>query len=251
MAVDVEDATSVGADGEHGQDPARIEHGVSGLVVHRHRAEGHQRQVATVNTRGEASHMLRPVHDLLGCLRLAAAVGGPGGVVGQQLQQGRLILRLHRLDQTLQQARTRFGADLHARPRVADALARTADDLPARGLALAEDARDVVVAGIENLVQQKSGTLLGREPLEQGEKGHRQIRRQLAGVIGGRRRFQRQRLGQPWARLPFAIGAQLPQPIDAQARGGRDQPGFGRADFAARVIPAQPGLLHDVLRLGP
>ena len=160
-----------------------------GLVVHRHGPEVELRQVAAEHARARSA----PRAPLR-----ARSSWRPSPCRRRRMSRWHRRQQLHQAPAgpapappppALQQARTRVGAHLHARPRFAHALARTADDLPARGLALAEDPRDVVVAGIEYFVQQKRCSLFGSEPLEQSEEGHREARSQLGGVIGGRRRF--------------------------------------------------------------
>ena len=123
------------------------------------------------------------------------------------------------------------------------------DHLPAIGLAMADQLGDLHVVEVERLLEQERGALLRPESLQQGQQRQRDVLGALVpvlriGVLGNV-----QRLGKPGAGVGPADGTRRAQPVQAQAGGGGDQPGFRIVDSGALVagMPAKPGVLHHFL----
>jgi hypothetical protein len=127
-------------------------------------------------------------------------------------------------------------------------LARPADELAGGGFRDLDDLVDLRVRVPEGLAQHVGGALGGRQSLEHDEHGVVQglgalgaEGRVLAGVDG---------LGQPRADVGLATRARRLQGVDGEARRRRrEERGRILHDRPVGALPAQPGLLHDVLRL--
>jgi hypothetical protein len=73
----------------------------------------------------------------------------------------------------------------------------------------------------------------------------------LEHLLRRRRRVGELRLGQPDADVVLALHLGRAQAVDRDARRDGDEPGLGVVDAAAvGLVPAQPGVLHDLLGLG-
>ena len=91
----------------------------------------------------------------------------------------------------------------------------------------------------------------GASALERGEKRDGDVRCQIRSVVRTWQPFGDERFRQPRSRIRLALGAQRPQPVDAQPRRRRHEPSLRRANLlCASVVPAQIGVLHDILGIG-
>jgi hypothetical protein len=134
------------------------------------------------------------------------------------------------------------GIGIEARSSGLQALPGTVHQLPAVGLAVADQLGDLAVVVVEGLLQQEGGAFLGAELFEQGQEGDRDVvgQRMQLGRAGRRVRLQgdRQRFGQPWADVVDALALGRAQPVQAEPGGGGDQPGLG-SRTAAGSAPDQ------------
>ena len=143
-------------------------------------------------------------------------------------------------------------ADLHPRPSGGDVLAGPVADLAYGGRGLVDRLGDLGVRDVEDLAEHEHRALGRGQRLEHGEHRVGDAVRQL-DVVGHVGRGQ-QRLGQPLADVLLAPARVRTEPVERLARDHPDQEGARVADLAARLladrVPADPRLLHDVLRLG-
>ena len=100
----------------------------------------------------------------IGCAdraHLAAAIAVQADVVGQQGLEPGEIARLGGRHEPAGELVLVVARRLEPRPFLLDVVTGAHRELPARGLALADDLGDVVVAVVEHLAQQEHGPLLG------------------------------------------------------------------------------------------
>jgi hypothetical protein len=132
---------------------------------------------------------------------------------------------------------------------VSDVLAGASDQLARVGLGDLKDVCDFAVGVIEGLAEDVGCAFVGRELLEQQQNGELEglatfgskgwVR---AGVDG---------LGKPGADVGLATGTRRLREVDGQARcRGDEKRGCVMHGCAIGGLPAQPGVLHDVLGFG-
>jgi hypothetical protein len=147
---------------------------------------------------------------------------------------------------------TLLARGLEARPPFLHVPARPHRELAHVVLTLPDDLRDLVVRVVEHLPQEKDGALLGREALEQDEEGkgqrvgHLRLPRRILRRVGD------ERLGQPLAHVALAPRPRRAQLVDPEPRDHGREVRARRLDPLAcleRVVDAEVGLLHHVLRL--
>ena len=118
--------------------------------------------------------------DLLGADQRPRQRARPAAAVADQDRAGRehgdqpLHVALARGGEEARGERVALlGIGVEARPLLADAAARAAEDLAAVGLGLAEHLADLRERVVEGVAQDEHGALVGREALEQHEEGER------------------------------------------------------------------------------
>jgi hypothetical protein len=110
--------------------------------------------------------------------------------------------------------------------------------------------RDLVVVVVEHLAQQEHRALDRTERLEHHQERHRDRLGERQPVARRGRALRHQRLREPRTDVGLALHARRAQVVDRQARHDRRQPGPRRVDLlVGSVLPAQEGVLHDVLRI--
>ena len=143
-----------------------------------------------------------------------------------------------------------FARRRKARPAGFDMSAGAGRELAAGRLAATECARHFGEVEAEDVVQQEARPLQRRQPFEHQHQRHRNIVRQLARRLVVED-FVDHRLGQPLADVELAPRLRRLHAIEAEPR-------HHGAEIAARLldrravggVPAQIGVLHDVLGLG-
>jgi hypothetical protein len=137
-----------------------------------------------------------------------------------------------------------------ARTAVLDVGAGAGGELAASRLVAAERTGNLDEVEAEDVVQQEARTLERGEPLEQQHERDRDVVRELAGRLAVER-FVDDRLGQPRPHIGLAPHLRGLHAVEAEPR-------HHGAEIAPRVLdraavggmPAQVGVLHDVLGLG-
>lgn len=122
---------------------------------------------------------------------------------------------------------------------------------PAGGAGFAKDGSDLAKFVPEHVMQQKRRALGGRKLFQRQHEcdGHRFIQSGLGGGIVRRRLMKR--LGQPYATVAFAPDAGGLEHIQRLTAARGHQPGADIPHLVgADATPAQPCVLHHVLRLG-
>ncbi|MDQ0841318.1 hypothetical protein QFZ68_000998 [Streptomyces sp. V1I6] len=202
----------------------------------------------------EASDLVGALHDAKGRLGLAAAVADQPYVRGEDGEQSLQIAARGGGQEPLREV-TAFGR-IHVVPVLAllHVLARTPGELAYGRLRLLQRGGDLGVGEAERLAEHEHRALQRREGLEDHEHGERH-------GFGEHRPFRRvgdrgaevgdDGLGQPRPDVRLAAGLDVPQPVDREAGGDPDEVAARLLHVVAPVgRPAQPGLLHHVLRVG-
>jgi len=157
-----------------------------------------------------------------------------------------------RLHETGQQIAVRILGHREARALLLHARLRPVHQLTAARFRSVQHRRDVGIIVVEHLAHQERGAFIRRQALQHPHEGHRHLAGQFGGALRGALIQFHQRLGQPPADVGFALGFTCAQAVDGQACGDRDQPRLGRLQCRRlAAVPAQPGILHHVLRVGP
>ncbi len=118
--------------------------------------------------------------------------------------------------------------------------------LSAGGLTLPEQRRDLPVIEIENVVEEEGGALRMRQPLKRDDERHRNLVQDVD--LPDSAFFQVQRFRQSVAAALLASCAGGIELVEAKPGDDLDQVGLRRVDLHAALLPAQPRILHDVLR---
>ncbi|MNJ49665.1 hypothetical protein D3C77_449100 [compost metagenome] len=162
------------------------------------------------------------------------------------------VAALHGVGKGQQQALQRCARDHFARGALAQLQPGAPHQLADGGRGLVKRLRDVFVVGVKHVAHQEGRAGVGCQAFQHEQKRHRHIVGQLVDLFrGGGRRGHQHGLGQPYAGVMGAFGLGGAQAVNGQARGGRDQPGFGVLHrVAVGAVPTQPGFLYHVFRLG-
>jgi hypothetical protein len=124
-----------------------------------------------------------------------------------------------------------------------------AGDLPACRLGASHRGSDLGVGHLEYVRQHENRPLDRCQLVEQ----HQEAEGQGVGQLGRALRagISHDRLGQPWPGVDLPGPRRGAEPVEAKAGGCGDQPGLGVGDVcAAGRLPAQPGVLGDVVGVG-
>ena len=247
------DAIAVGGEGRRCEDAAIDEAQDRGLAVEARNPVGEQAGPLVLEPHQHAGDAIGADEDAAHRRRLATAVADESGLLVEQGEQRVAIVVAQCREKALEQSLLDVAGDGEARAILADSFAGAVDHLSRGGYAPVDDAGDLVVVGVEQFAEKKGGALLGAEALEQHEKRDGEIGLTLdahVGRAGGARLgASRNRLREPLSDVAQALGLGAMQPVDREAGHDGDEPAVGADDRCAiRRLPAEPALLHEILR---
>lgn len=220
----------------------------SGRAIHHGELEIDALAALRHDPEDEARHAIGAVNDVPGGRDLAAAVGRADRVFGKQRGDRVNVAATGRVGKSLRKVGRRCPICGEAGPLLAQPPRGPARELAAgRGRRLQHIA-DLGVIVIERLAQNVRRPLARTETLEHQQHRHSHVVGALE--VGARvLRNDNNRLGKPRSLIGRALALCGAQAIDAKARAGSHEPGFGRPDVFVDFHPAQIEVLHRVFRV--
>ena len=144
--------------------------------------------------------------------------------------------------------------DVVARPAFVHVPACPAGELADRGVAAVEGGGDLGEGEPEGLPQDEDRPFQRGEGFEHDQDRHRHTVREDGALLGVRRLLPEvggQRLRKPRPHVRLTPGLDLAEPVQGEPGGDADQVRARFADLGTVAAgPAQPGVLHHVLRVG-